>query len=163
MTDTNTEPAARNEPIQDLRQWLEAVEGIGELVKVSAPVNRDQEMSAIGYLLAKQQPSPTVMFEKAKGFEDGGIGARLLWNLAGPSLKRIAITLGEDSETPTIELIQKVKSKLMQRIPPCEVAADEAPREEERALDSVCQSVLSGPPGPEGDGVEGARPLGGKP
>ena len=65
-------------------------------VKVAEPVNRDQEMSAIGYLLAKQQPSPTVMFEKAEGFDDGGIGARLLWNLAGPSLKRIAITLGED-------------------------------------------------------------------
>ena len=70
----------RNEPIQDLRQWLEAVEEIGELVKVSEPVSRDQEMSAIGYLLAKQQPSPTVMFEKTEGFDDGGIGARLLWN-----------------------------------------------------------------------------------
>jgi len=127
MTDTTTTPTGQNEPIQDLRQWLEAVEGIGELVKVSEPVNRDQEMSAIGYLLAKQQPSPTVMFEKAEGFDDGGIGARLLWNLAGPSLKRIAITLGEDAETPTIELIQKVKSKLMQRIPPREVTADEAP------------------------------------
>ena len=110
----------RNEPIQDLRQWLEAVEEIGELVKVSEPVSRDQEMSAIGYLLAKQQPSPTVMFEKTEGFDDGGIGARLLWNLAGPSLKRIALTLGEDSETATIELIQKVKAKLMQRLPPRE-------------------------------------------
>ena len=120
-------PRAQNEPIQDLRQWLDAVDEIGELVKVAEPVNRDQEMSAIGYLLAKQQPSPTVMFEKAEGFDDGGIGARLLWNLAGPSLKRIAITLGEDSETSTIELIQKVKSKLMQRIPPREVTADEAP------------------------------------
>ena len=120
-------PRAQNEPIQDLRQWLDAVDEIGELVKVAEPVNRDQEMSAIGYLLAKQQPSPTVMFEKAEGFDDGGIGARLLWNLAGPSLKRIAITLGEDTETSTIELIQKVKSKLMQRIPPREVTADEAP------------------------------------
>ena len=34
---------------------------------------------------------------------------------------------------------------------------------EEGALDSVCQLVLSGPPGPEGDEVEGVRPLGGKP
>ena len=67
------------------------------------------------------------MFEKTEGFDDGGIGARLLWNLAGPSLKRIALTLGEDSETATIELIQKVKSKLMQRLPPREVNTDEAP------------------------------------
>ena len=54
----------QNEPIQDLRQWLDAVSEIDELVKVSEPVSRDQEMSAIGYLLAKQQPSPTVMFER---------------------------------------------------------------------------------------------------
>ena len=128
MNDTSTKSAqSRNEPIQDLRQWLEAVDDIGELVRVSEPVSRDQEMSAIGYLLAKQQPSPTVMFEKAENFDDGGIGARLLWNLAGPSLKRIAITLGEDPEMHTIELIQKVKTKLMQRIPPREISAEEAP------------------------------------
>ncbi|MAM68405.1 MAG: UbiD-type (de) carboxylyase-like protein [Rhodospirillaceae bacterium] len=128
MNDTPTKSAqSRNEPIQDLRQWLEAVDDIGELVRVSEPVSRDQEMSAIGYLLAKQQPSPTVMFEKAENFDDGGIGARLLWNLAGPSLKRIAITLGEDPEMHTIELIQKVKTKLMQRIPPREISAEEAP------------------------------------
>ena len=95
----------QNEPIQDLRQWLQEVENIGELVRVSEPVSRDQEMSAIGYLLAKQNPSPTVMFEKTEGFEAGGINARLLWNLAGPSLKRIALTLGEDVDTPTLELI----------------------------------------------------------
>ena len=56
MSETRA-PKSQNEPIQDLRQWLDAVEDIGELVKVSEPVNRDQEMSAIGYLLAKQQPS----------------------------------------------------------------------------------------------------------
>ncbi len=117
----------QNEPIQDLRQWLQEVENIGELVRVSEPVSRDQEMSAIGYLLAKQNPSPTVMFEKTEGFEAGGINARLLWNLAGPSLKRIALTLGEDVDTPTLELITKVKTKLMQRIPPREVAPEEAP------------------------------------
>jgi UbiD family decarboxylase len=117
----------QNEPIQDLRQWLDAVDEIGELVRVSEPVSRDQEMSAIGYLLAKQQPSPTVMFEKTVGFEDDGLGARLLWNLAGPSLKRIAITLGESPELSATDLINKVKIKLMNRIPPREVTAEEAP------------------------------------
>ena len=123
----NKSPKTQNEPIQDLRQWLDAVADIDELVKVSEPVSRDQEMSAIGYLLAKQNPSPTVMFEKTVGFEDDGIGARLLWNLAGPSLKRIAITLGESPDMNTTDLIKKVKGKLMQRIPPREVSQPEAP------------------------------------
>ena len=52
MTDTTTTPTGQNEPIQDLRQWLEAVEGIGELVKVSEPVNRDQEMVIVCHHLA---------------------------------------------------------------------------------------------------------------
>ena len=45
-------------PIADLREWLSRVEAIGELTKVAQPVDRDEEMSAISYLVAKQQPSP---------------------------------------------------------------------------------------------------------
>jgi len=117
-----------NEPIQDLREWLEEVEAIGELVRVTQPVSRDEEMSAIAYLIAKQQPSPAVLFERPAGFDGGnGIGARMLWNLVGPSLKRIALTLEEPIDTPPIELVRRVKAKLMRRTPPREVPADEAP------------------------------------
>jgi UbiD family decarboxylase len=114
-------------PIQDLRQWLAKVEALGELVHVKKPVDRDEEMSAIGYLLAKQQPSPAVLFEKAKGFEKSPIGAKLLWNILGPSLKRVAITLEEPADTPAVELIRRVKDKLKRRLPPNEVSAAKAP------------------------------------
>ena len=118
----------RNQPIQDLREWIEDVESLGELVRVNKPVNRDEEMGAIAYLLGKQQPSPTVLFENPNGFDDNNpIGARLLWNLVGPSIKRIAITLEESADTPTIELITRVKGKMANRIPPVEVPVDEAP------------------------------------
>jgi 4-hydroxy-3-polyprenylbenzoate decarboxylase len=103
------EPAAESgrEPIQDLREWLARVEEIGELVRVKKPVDRDEEMSAVGYLLAKQQPSPAVLFERASGFDKSPIGAKLLWNILGPSLKRIAMTLEEPADTPTVELIRR--------------------------------------------------------
>src|SRR5689334_17754380 len=115
------------EPIQDLREWLARVEEIGELVRVEQPVDRDEEMSAVGYLLAKQQPSPAVLFEHAKGFEKSPIGAKLLWNILGPSLKRVAMTMEEPADTPTVELIRRVKDKLKMRIPPREVSGKEAP------------------------------------
>jgi UbiD family decarboxylase len=115
------------EPIQDLREWLARVEEIGELVRVKKPVDRDEEMSAVGYLLAKQQPSPAVLFERASGFEKSPIGAKLLWNILGPSLKRIAMTLEEPADTPTVELIRRVKDKLKKRIPPREVSRTQAP------------------------------------
>lgn len=114
-------------PVQDLREWLACVEDIGELVRVAQPVDRDEEMSAIAYLLAKQQPSPAVLFERANGFDKSPIGAQLLWNVLGPSVKRIALTLEEPADTPTVELIRRCKDKLKQRIPPREIAASKAP------------------------------------
>lgn len=114
-------------PIQDLREWLARVEDMGELVRVTEPVDRDEEMSAVGYLLAKQQPSPAVLFERPGGFDNNPVGARLLWNILGPSLRRIAMTLEEPADTPAVELIRRVKDKLKQRIAPREVAAAQAP------------------------------------
>jgi len=117
----------RNKPIQDLREWLSQVDRIGELVRVSQPVDRDEEMSAISYLVAKQNPSPAVLFDCTKGFEKSPIGARHLWNILGPSIRRIALTLEEPAGTPTVELIRRTKDKLKRRIPPREVARSDAP------------------------------------
>ena len=122
----DTQPAQRNRPIQDLREWLERVESIGELVTVDAPVERDEEMSAIGYLLAKQKPSPAVLFNTTVGFENSTVGMRHLWNVLGPSVRRIAITLEEHPDTPTVELIRRTKDKLKKRTLPREVARKDA-------------------------------------
>jgi len=119
--------SAARRPIQDLREWLARVDAMGELVRVREPVDRDEEMSAISYLVAKQQPSPAVLFERASGFEKSPIGAQLLWNILGPSIRRIALTLEEPADTPTVELIRRVKNKLKQRIPPREVSRARAP------------------------------------
>jgi UbiD family decarboxylase len=119
--------AIGEKPIADLREWLARVEEIGELTRVSQPVDRDEEMSAISYLVAKQQPSPAVLFERPRGFDKSRIGAKLLWNILGPSVKRVALTLEETADTPTVELIRRVKDKLKRRLPPLEVSADQAP------------------------------------
>ena len=123
---TDTAPVQHNRPIQDLREWLERVESIGELVTVDAAVDRDEEMSAIGYLVAKQKPSPAVLFNTTAGFEKSPIGMRHLWNVLGPSVRRIAVTLEEHPDTPTVELIRRTKDKLKKRTPPREVARKDA-------------------------------------
>lgn len=114
-------------PVQDLRDWLSRIEGLGELVKVTRPVDRDEEMAAIGYLLAKQTPSPAVLFDNPEGFEDSPIKARMLWNILGPSIRRIAVTMEEPADTPTVELIRRVKDKMKNRIAPREIDAAKAP------------------------------------
>src|SRR3990170_4258148 len=114
-------------PVQDLREWLAQVDQIGELVRVDKPVDRDEEMSAISYLVAKQEPSPAVLFERARGFDRSPIGAQLLWNVLGPSIRRIALTLEGPADTPTAGLIRRVKDKLKRRVLPREVPRSMAP------------------------------------
>lgn len=116
----------KTEAIEDLREWLRRVDAIGELVRIGKPVDRDEEMSAIGYLLAKSNPSPAVLFECPQGFDGSPIGARLLWNILGPSMRRIALTLEEPTDTPIVELIKRTKDKLKRRLAPVEVPAREA-------------------------------------
>ena len=91
-----------NRPIQDLREWLERVEEMGDLVRVKDPVSCDEEMSAIGYLVAKQKPSPAILFDNIKGYEKSPFKARSLWNILGPSIQRIALTMEEPPDTPTV-------------------------------------------------------------
>ena len=57
---------AKKGPIQDLREWLQRVEEMGDLVRVKDAVSCEEEMSAIGYLVAKQNPSPAILFERSK-------------------------------------------------------------------------------------------------
>jgi UbiD family decarboxylase len=113
--------------IQDLRQWLSCVDQLGELVCIDQPVDPVEEMGAVTYLVAKQSPSPAVLFERSSGYESSPLGARLLWNILGPSVRRIAITLEEPADTPPLELIRRVKEKMQLRIPPEEVPAGQAP------------------------------------
>jgi 4-hydroxy-3-polyprenylbenzoate decarboxylase len=114
-------------PIQDLREWLDRVDAIGELVRVREPVDWDEEMGAITYLVAKQNPSPAVLFESTKGYESSPVGAGMLWNILGPSFRRIALTLEESPDTLTLDLVRRVKDKLRNRIPPNEILPAQAP------------------------------------
>jgi 4-hydroxy-3-polyprenylbenzoate decarboxylase len=113
-------------PVQDLRDWMARVEGIGEFLRIKEPIDCIEEMSAISYLVAKQTPSPAILFEQAKGYEGSPSPVGLLFNILGPSLRRIALTLEEPPDTPTIDLIRRVKDKLKNRIPPREVPKGQA-------------------------------------
>ncbi len=135
MAEANRPESAAGRPIQDIREWLDRAEGINELIQIDKPVDRDEEMSAITYLVAKQDPSPAILFDNPKGYEDSPIGARMLWNILGPSSKRIALTIEEPPETSTLELIRRLKEKMKDRIPPREVPEAQAP---------VFENTLSG-------------------
>ncbi len=109
---------------QDLREWLERAEAIGELRRITAEVHWDQEMSAIAYMAGQTVGGPALLFERIEGHPRG---FRALWSLLGSSLPRIAIALGEPHDCAIAELIQRFKHRLTRSIPPVFIDPTDAP------------------------------------
>ncbi len=99
---------------EGLGRWLEKVERIGELKRISAQVDPDLEMSAITYMHGKTVGGPTLLFENVKGHP----GGRVLFNPFGSSLNRVAITIREEPNKRAIDLVRTLSDKMKRRIPP---------------------------------------------
>ena len=48
---------------RDLREWLGAVERIGQLRRITAEVSRNEEMGAITYMAHQEINAPALLFE----------------------------------------------------------------------------------------------------
>jgi UbiD family decarboxylase len=116
--------AAQGTEITDLRDWLDRVEALGDLRRITKEVDPVEEMSAITYMVGRQIGSPALLFENVKGYSGQG---QALFNLLGSSNRRIAVTLGMEPDRPAMELIQEARERLSRRLPPVEVDARSAP------------------------------------
>ena len=108
----------------DLRLWLEAVDRLGELHLIDAEVEPVDEMGGLTYLVAKTEGSPVLLFNKVRG---AAPGVRSVFNLLGTSLPRIALALGLDPRLGVRDVIQQLRGKLKERIPPITVLRESAP------------------------------------
>ena len=108
----------------DLREWLKEVEKIGELARITEEVDWDEELSALTYLTGKKIGGPALLFENIKGYQKGN---RVLSNILGSSLNRIALALGLPLNLPALEMIKMTKDIYKKRIPPREISDKEAP------------------------------------
>ena len=114
----------RMENFSDLRDWLNKVKKIGELKVINEEIDWDEELAAITYMAAKEKGSPALFFEKIKGSPEG---FRVLTNILGSSLNRIALSLGLPLNLSSIEMIRKTKDIFNNRIPPQVVNKEKAP------------------------------------
>ncbi|MPZ15281.1 MAG: UbiD family decarboxylase [Chloroflexi bacterium] len=121
---TEQRPSARASDIADLRDWLERVDAMGELRRISQEVDPIEEMSAITYLVGKRMGSPALLFDNIKGHPGTW---RTLFNLLGSSNNRIAVTMEMQAGRPAMELIEEARERLSRRIPPVEVESRTAP------------------------------------
>ncbi len=108
----------------DLRGWLAEVERIGELARIGEQTDWDEEISGITYVAGKKKGSPALLFENIKGYPKG---YRVLSNILGSSLNRIALSLGLPLDLSTVDMIKRAKDLYKNKIPPRLVDEKSAP------------------------------------
>ncbi len=103
---------------------MDAIEADGGLLRVTAPVDPQEELAAATYMVAQDENSPALLFENLEG---DATGTRILSNMLGASNRRYALAVGLDPDLPTGELILATRERSKRTLAPVDVPADTAP------------------------------------
>src|ERR1700757_4504260 len=114
---------ARGANASDLDAWLEKVEALGELKRITAEVDPDLEAATTTYLVGGQK-SPALLFENIKGHP----GHRALYNMIGCNLSRFCLMIGEEPVDHPLKAVKALQKKLGRKLLPREVPATQAMR-----------------------------------
>jgi UbiD family decarboxylase len=118
-------PAAkRSSTWRDLREWLDLLRAHNQLKFIDAPVDLDEELSAVTYLAAQQETSPALLFRNIAGDR---LGASVLTNMLGASKERYALAVGIDPSLSVTDMIAASRDLMNRRMPPVMIARSEAP------------------------------------
>src|SRR5918999_759286 len=96
--------AARAPNSSDLDAWLEKVEAMGELKRITAEVDPDLEAATITYLVGLEK-SPALLFENVKGHP----GHKALYNMIGCNLSRFCLMIGEEPVDHPLKAVQALQ------------------------------------------------------
>src|SRR5215468_1156744 len=119
--DTGHRASTRGSNSSDLDAWLERVEALGELKRISAEIDPDLEAATLTYLVGSER-SPALLFENIKGHP----GHKALYNMIGCNLSRFCLMIGEEPLDHPLKAVQALQKKLGRKMAPREVAADTA-------------------------------------
>ncbi len=97
------------EPHRDLRDWLERVEAIGELLRVPG-VDWDLEMGAVAEMIYHARPEnpPAILFEDIPGYPKG---YRVLSGMTN-SPRRLALTLGLPTPKHPLDVVRAYRDRM---------------------------------------------------
>jgi 4-hydroxy-3-polyprenylbenzoate decarboxylase len=105
----------------DLDDWLDKIEKMGELKRITTEVDPDLEASTLTYLVGREK-SPALLFENVKGHP----GHQALYNMIGCNLSRLCVMIGEEPVNHPLKAVQLLQEKMGRQIAPKEVAAETA-------------------------------------
>lgn len=117
-------PPRRELSWHNLREWLGQIEQRGELKRIKAPVNPDEELGAVTLLATRQDHPPALLFESLQGDVSG---SRILTNMLGASKERYALAVGLDPALSTAEMIEATRTLMTEPVKPAKVAKHSAP------------------------------------
>src|SRR5262245_64047711 len=109
---------------RDLRDWLKLVEQAGQLKRITAPVDLDEELAAITFLAGRTPETPALLFDNLAG---NRTDARILSNMLGASKERYALAVGLDPDASTSDLSMASRDLMKHRRAPVRVPKDDAP------------------------------------
>jgi UbiD family decarboxylase len=100
---------AFSHPHADLRDWLERVEGIGELLRVSG-VHWNLEMGAVAEMVYHSRPEnpPAILFENIPGYDPR---FRVLSGMTN-SPQRLALTLGLPMSKRPLDIVRAYRDRM---------------------------------------------------
>src|SRR3982075_1119812 len=105
----------------DLDAWLDKVEQMGELKRITAQVDPDLEAATITYLVGSEK-SPALRLGNIKGHP----GPRALYNMIGCNLSRFCLMIGEKPVDHPLKAVQLLQQKMGRKMAPVEVPAERA-------------------------------------
>ena len=96
-------------PHADLREWIERVEGIGELMRVSG-VDWNLEMGAVAEMIYQATPDnpPAILFENIPGYSSE---YRVLSGMTN-SPRRLALTLGLPMSSHPLDVVRAYRDRM---------------------------------------------------
>ncbi len=104
-------------PYDDVRQWLELVENMGELKRVNG-ADWNLEIGTMAELIYRERSGtiPALLFDRIKGYSEG---FRILFGQQ-TSYRRLALMAGLPMDSVGLKLVSRFKEKLnkLQPIPP---------------------------------------------
>src|SRR6201985_1811722 len=126
MSEDGAEPAlatkvSHGANSSDLDLWLEKVEALGELKRITAEVDPDLEAATITYLVGSGK-SPALLFENIKGHP----GHKALYNMIGCNLSRFCLMIGETPVDHPLKAGRRRQQRCGRKMLPVEVPASQA-------------------------------------
>ena len=108
----------------NLRGLLDECKAMGELKTITQPIDWNEEMGALNYMVAQREDAPVLWFQNIK---DANYGASAVFNLFGMGKERIAMSLGLPKGLSIPDLVRFTKDNFGRKVPPRTVPASQSP------------------------------------